>query len=105
MSMRLSTWHSRETVHVLPSSRRSADCPWLAQVPATPAHGRTRPFECDLAEPFRTLHTNLRYLDVERPITSVLVTSPGHGEGTSTVARELASAAAASGSRTLLIDA
>lgn len=56
-------------------------------------------------EPFDTVRTNLRYLNIERPIRSVLVTSAQLGDGKTTVAWNLAAAAARSGSSVLLIEA
>lgn len=57
------------------------------------------------SEAFRMLRANLRYFSVDRPITSVLVTSAAAGEGKSTVSRNLAAAAAESGARVLLVEA
>src|SRR3954470_19271166 len=57
------------------------------------------------AEPMRMLRANLRYFNVDREVRSVLVTSAAPGEGKSTVAKHLASAAASTGERVLLLEA
>jgi succinoglycan biosynthesis transport protein ExoP len=57
------------------------------------------------AEAFRMLRANLRYFNVSRDIRSVLITSASPGDGKSTVALNLAAAAANSGDRVLLIEA
>jgi capsular exopolysaccharide synthesis family protein len=56
-------------------------------------------------ESFRMLRNNLSFFGGERRVRSVLVTSGLPEEGKSTVGAALASAAAAAGQRTLLIDA
>lgn len=56
-------------------------------------------------EPFDMLRTNLRYLNVERPIRSIVVTSALPGDGKTTVAWNLAASAARSGAAVLLIEA
>jgi capsular exopolysaccharide synthesis family protein len=56
------------------------------------------------SEAFRSLHTSLRLLRPDRPLRSLVVTSPTSGDGKSTVAAELAMAAASMGRRVLLVD-
>lgn len=56
-------------------------------------------------EALRKLRTNLRYLDVDNPPRSIVVTSSAPGEGKSTVAANLARVMASAGQPTLLIDA
>jgi capsular exopolysaccharide synthesis family protein len=57
-----------------------------------------------LAEAFRTLRANLRFSSTDRPIKTVLVTSPGPSEGKSTTAAGLAIAAANAGQKVILVD-
>lgn len=57
------------------------------------------------AEAFRILRANLRYFDATRDLRSLLITSPAPQDGKSTVALQLAVAAAEAGARVLLIEA
>ena len=57
-----------------------------------------------IAEAFRGLRTQLEFADEEKPLKSILVTSPGPGEGKTTVAVNLASVLSHSGKRVILID-
>lgn len=56
------------------------------------------------AEAFRKLRTNLQFMRVDAPPRVIVVTSPKPGDGKSTVAANLASALAASGSDVILVD-
>ncbi|MBW4608347.1 MAG: polysaccharide biosynthesis tyrosine autokinase [Hassallia sp. WJT32-NPBG1] len=56
-------------------------------------------------EVFRSLYTNILLLGSDTPIRSLVVSSAGQGDGKSTVAVQLAQAAAAMGQRVLLVDA
>ena len=81
------------------------DVPILARVPVTEmAKGLPAP-RSRAEEAFGTLWTNLRYFNVTSGIGSILITSPTSGDGKSTVALNLAAAAARSGSDVLLIEA
>jgi len=55
-------------------------------------------------EVFRSLYTNILLLGSDIPIRSLVISSPGLGDGKSTVAIQLAQAAAAMGQRVLLVD-
>lgn len=56
-------------------------------------------------EVFRSLYTNILLLGSDSPIRSLVISSADRGEGKSTVAVQLAQAAAAMGQRVLLVDA
>jgi capsular exopolysaccharide synthesis family protein len=59
-----------------------------------------------VAEAFRMLRARLRYFNIDREIRSLIVTSVGPAEGKTTVAQNLAAAAASTGStRVLLLEA
>ena len=57
------------------------------------------------AEAFRQLRTNLQFVDVDRPLRSVVVTSPSAEEGKSTTSCNLAITLAQAGLRTILVEA
>ena len=57
------------------------------------------------AEAFRLLRASLRYFNLSQEIRSLVITSAAPGDGKSTVAWNLAAAAAAAGDRVLLIEA
>ena len=55
-------------------------------------------------EAYRTLRTSIQLLGVDRPLRTLQVTSPGAGEGKTTVLANLGLALAAAGQRTVLVD-
>lgn len=57
------------------------------------------------SDAFRSLYKNIRFLRIDNPVRSVVISSAVPGEGKSTVAMNLAQAAAAMGQRVLLVDA
>jgi polysaccharide biosynthesis transport protein len=56
------------------------------------------------AEAFRQLRTNLRFIDVDRPPRSIVVTSAGPAEGKSTTTANLAIALSQAGERVILVE-
>ncbi|MGY3765899.1 CpsD/CapB family tyrosine-protein kinase [Vagococcus vulneris] len=57
------------------------------------------------SEQYKTLRTNIKFAQVDQPIKTLVVTSPGASEGKSTTASNLAITFAQVGMNTLLIDA
>jgi capsular exopolysaccharide synthesis family protein len=58
-----------------------------------------------VAEAFRSLRTNLQFATVDKPLRTLLVTSPSPSDGKSTVAANLAVVMAQSGRKVAVIDA
>lgn len=58
-----------------------------------------------MAESFRILATNIRFCSPDRPLRTLLVTSPSSEEGKSIVLANLAAAMAGSGQRIVVVDA
>ena len=58
-----------------------------------------------ISEAFRSLRTNIQFAGVDKPIRTLLVTSPGPEEGKTTVAANLAIVLAQGGKKVLLLDA
>ncbi len=58
-----------------------------------------------VSEAFRSLRTNIEFAAVQKPIRTLIVTSPGPAEGKTTVAVNLAAIIALSGKKVALVDA
>jgi len=82
--------------------------PLLGLVPHSRALARRQndhsPLPAREAEAFRLISAQLRFLDTEHRLQTVLVTSPDADDGKTTVARHLAEATARLGSRVLLVE-
>jgi succinoglycan biosynthesis transport protein ExoP len=79
-----------------------ADVPLLGSIPeeAFPGQG-SGPF---VHEAFQTLRAGLTYFNIDRTISSVLIASPGRGDGKTTVAANLARALAEDGRNVIAVD-
>jgi capsular exopolysaccharide synthesis family protein len=74
------------------------------QSPAIRGRKVQREFMSDVAEAYRTLRTSIYFGTRNTPTKTLLVTSPGQGDGKSTTASNLAIAVAQAGRRTLIVD-
>lgn len=82
--------------------------PIIARIPKTKAFKNASTEMMLLApeaETFRTLRTNLRYLNINRDLNSLLIASPEPNDGKSTVARGLAGAMVEMGDEVILVEA
>jgi len=57
-----------------------------------------------VSESYRTLRTNLQFLDIDHPVKTLVLTSAGPGEGKSTTVANVAITFAQMGSKVLLVD-
>jgi len=71
---------------------------------STLSRGLQQTHRASFFEIFRSLYTNIMLLGSDDPIRSLVISSAGQGDGKSTVAVQLAQAAAAMGQRVLLVD-
>jgi capsular exopolysaccharide synthesis family protein len=83
--------------------------PVIGQIPAPKGWRQERPkfwFEDTLfGEAFRNLRANLQYLAIQRPLRTILVTSPAPHQGKTTVTANLAAPIAQSGASTVAVEA
>lgn len=89
---------------------RTLGLPLIGAIAAMPDSPPGKPYVADqprspVAEAFRSLRTNIQFAGVDRPIHTLLITSPGPEDGKSTVAANLAVIMAQGGKRVLLLDA
>jgi capsular exopolysaccharide synthesis family protein len=83
------------------SPRELPELPMMGAVPLSAFSDDS--FEAQ--ESFATLRASLTYFNVDRPVSSVLITSAGKAEGKTTVAVGLAQALARGGKEVILLDA
>lgn len=85
----------------------SLGAPLLGVVPKR--RGRTLVLSADNSkaegEPYRSLRTAVRFLDPDRPVKTLMITSPSPDDGKTTTAVNLAVALALSGERVIVMDA
>lgn len=67
--------------------------------PYVSAHPRS-----PMAETFRTLRTNLEFASVDKPLKTILITSPGISQGKTTIAANLAAVMAQANKRVILLE-
>lgn len=78
--------------------------PVLGAIPTSRTLGQTTELPVHEAEAFRMIRANLQYFEIDRHVSSLVVTSAVMGDGKSTVAVHLARAAASAGSSVLLVE-
>jgi capsular exopolysaccharide synthesis family protein len=98
------------TIRSPESLTRAAAAPMLSAIPFDPRAAKEPLItegssQSTRAEAMRQLRTNLQFVNVDRPLRSVVISSALSGEGKSTTACNLAIAFAESGKRIMLIDA
>ncbi|MHB1055052.1 MAG: tyrosine-protein kinase domain-containing protein [Thermoleophilia bacterium] len=89
---------------------RIIDKPILSSIPKTHSFQTGRLVTVDLpasasSEAFRLLRTNLSYLEPDKEIKSIMITSPEAGEGKTTTMANLAVTMARNGKRVMALDA
>ncbi len=98
------------TVKSADDAGQIADAPVLGMLPRdseaarSPLRAQGTPYS-RWSEAMRKIRTSLRFIDVGRPHTVLLVTSPNAAEGKTTTACNLALSLAQSGRRVILVDA
>lgn len=95
------------TIKTVPQADASLGAPLLGVVPRR--HGGTLVLTPEstkaTGEPYRSLRAAVRFLDPDKPLRTLLVTSPMPGDGKTTTAANLAVALALAGERVVVVDA
>ena len=83
--------------------------PVLAEIPlsndSSGAAAENGQGDSGILEATRTLRTNIQYMDIQRTLRVILVTSPSSREGKTFISKQLAKAFGASGKKVVLVDA
>ena len=58
-----------------------------------------------ISEQYRTIRTNIQFLSIEKPYRTLIITSPGFGEGKTTTTANLGVVMAQQGKKILIVDA
>lgn len=92
-----------DTVKSVPDAEQAVDAPVLGIIPKLSSHSstsRTRSIEA-----YRLLRTALDFASAGQPLRTIAITSPGRGEGKSTVVANLANVLAQTGAHVIAVDA
>jgi polysaccharide biosynthesis transport protein len=92
-----------DTIKAVAEAERATGAPTLGLIPqVSPASRSGRALSI---EAYRLLRTALDFASARQPLGALVVTSPGHGEGKSTVVANLAAAMAQAGACVVAVDA
>jgi capsular exopolysaccharide synthesis family protein len=102
--------HFDRSLRTIDEIEKAFGVPVIAQIPSIRKGSKERPRMLwdengEFAESFRGLRANLAYLAVQRPLKTILVTSPAANQGKTTVCANLATALAQSGASVVLLEA
>ena len=89
-------------IHEVSGIDELSGSPLLGMIPRDAFPGRVPTPQ--VREAFQTLRSSLTYFNVDKNLSRILVTSPQHSEGKTTVAVNLAAAYALDGKRVILVD-
>jgi capsular exopolysaccharide synthesis family protein len=102
--------HFDRSLRTIDEIEQAFGAPVIGQIPTIKKSAKERPRllwdeDGEFAESFRGLRANLQYLAVQRPLRTILVTSPAANQGKTTVCANLATALAQSGASVVLLEA